>query len=110
MNIQKTLIASAMSLMLAMPGLASATLAWNDQGGEAGFVDFPDHVKSIKTRAEVLRELDVARKDGSFWYLQIGLPITLKSVGPGKTREEVRNEVLNMTLDERRQFQMIGGR
>ena len=57
-----------------------------------------------------MQELEAARKDGSLWYLNRGLPVPVKNAGPGRTREEVRNEVLNLTVEERRQLQMIGGR
>ena len=101
---------AAAALVLSAPGLASATSLWHDGPGEAGATYHPDHIKSTKTRAEVLQELDAARKDGSLWYLQRGLPIPEKSTGPGKTRAEVQREVLNMTPEERRQWQMIGSR
>lgn len=110
MNIHKALTVSAVALVLAIPGFVSATSLWHDAGGEAGATFHPDHIKSTKTRADVLQELESARKDGSFWYLQRGFPVPVKSTGPGRTRDEVRNEVLNLTVDERRAFQMIGGR
>lgn len=110
MNIHKALTASAMTLVLATPGLASAKSEWHDAGGEVGFTYYADHIKSTLTRAEVLRQLEAARKDGSLWYLQRGFALPVKSVGPGKTREEVQREVQNMTLDQRRQYGMIVGR
>jgi hypothetical protein len=110
MNIHKALTFSAIAVVLAIPGFVSATSLWHDAGGEAGSTFHPDHVKSTKTRADVLQELEAARKDGSLWYLQRGLPVPVKNAGPGRTREEVRNEVLNLTAEERRQLQMIGGR
>lgn len=90
--------------------VVSAISPWHDAPGEAGATFHPNHFKSNKTRADVLQELEAARKDGSLWYLQRGLPIPEKPIGPGKTRAEVQREVLNMTPDERRQWQMLGGR
>ena len=110
MNIHKALTFSAIAVVLAVPGFASATSLWHDAGGEAGATFHPDHIKSTKTRADVLQELEVARKDGSLWYLQRGLAVPVNNAGPGRTREEVRNEVLNLTVEERRQLQMIGSR
>lgn len=98
------------ALVLSAPGLAAATSFWHDAPGEAGATFHPDHIKSTKTRAEVLQELDAARKDGSLWYLQRGLLVPVAATGPGRTRAEVQREVLNMTVEERRQWQMIGGR
>jgi len=58
-------------------------------------------VKSTKTRAEVLRELEQAKADGSYYYLQRGVPAPSRNAGPGKTREEVIKELVNMTPEER---------
>lgn len=110
MKIFKLLSLSAIVVVLAAPGLASATALWHESNGEAGATFHPDHIKSTRTRAEVMQELEEARKDGSLWYLNRGLPVPVKNAGPGRTREEVRNEVLNLTVEERRQLHMIGGR
>lgn len=110
MSIFKALTLVAVAAAFAAPGLASATALWHESNGEAGATFHPDHIKSTRTRAEVMQELEAARKDGSLWYLNRGLPVPVKIAGPGRTREEVRNEVLNLTVEERRQLQMIGGR
>ncbi len=110
MSIFKALTLVAVAAASAAPGLASATALWHESNGEAGATFHPDHIKSTRTRAEVMQELEAARKDGSLWYLNRGLPVPVKNAGPGRTREEVRNEVLNLTVEERRQLQMIGGR
>jgi len=111
MNIHKALIASALAVVLATPGLGSATSLWHQSGYGNGDATFhPDHFKSTKTRAEVIKELEAARKDGSLWYLQRSLPVPVKNAGAGRTREEVQQEVLNLTVEERRQLQMIGNR
>ncbi|MEI2677405.1 MAG: DUF4148 domain-containing protein [Burkholderiaceae bacterium] len=111
MNTRRIIAAAAViAFALTSPMGASATSLWHDAPGEAGATFHPDHFKSTKTRADVLQELEAARKDGSLWYLQRGLPIPEKSTGPGKTRAEVQREVLSMTAEERRQWQMLGGR
>lgn len=110
MNIHNALTVSAIAVVLAMPGFASATSLWHDAGGEAGATFHPDHIKSTRTRADALQDLEVVRNDGSLWYLQRGLAVPVNNAGTERTREEVRNEVLSMTVDERRQFQMIGSR
>ena len=110
MNIHNALTVSAIAVVLAMPGFASATSLWHDAGGEAGATFHPDHIKSTRTRADVLQELEAARKDGSLWYLQRGLAVPVKNAGTGRTREEVQREVLNLTADERRELQMMESR
>lgn len=46
-----------------------------------------------KTRAQVLHELDEARKDGSLPYLQRSQPVPSKAFGPAKTRAQVEQEL-----------------
>ena len=110
MTIHKTLTVSALAIFLATPGLVSATSLWHESNGEGGATFHPDHIKSTQTRTEVVQELEAARNDGSLWYLRRGLPVPVKNAGPGKTRDEVQKEVLNLTDKERRQLQMIGSR
>ncbi len=109
MTTNRLVTMAAAALVLSAPGFASATSLWHDAPGEAGGTFHPDHIKSSKTRAETRQELDAARKDGSFWYLQRGLPVPERSAAPGRTRAEVQREVLSMTAEERRQWQMTGG-
>lgn len=109
MNIHKALAVSAIAVVLAMPGFASATSLWSHAVGEAGATFQPDHITSTKTRADVLQELEAARKDGSLWFLQRGYQFPFKNIGSGRTRGEVRKAVLNQTLEERQRLQMIGG-
>lgn len=90
-----------LAVALVAPSVALADSEWHFTGGEAGYTSFPDHVKSTKTRAEVLGELEQAKADGSYYYLQRGVPAPSRNTGPGKTREEVVNELVNMTPEER---------
>ena len=111
MNTHKALTLLAMAVALTTPTFVSATSLWHEPShGDGGAIFHPEHFKSTKTRADVLRELEAARKDGSLWYLERSLPVPVKNATPGRTREEVRNEVLNLTVDERRELHMIGGR
>lgn len=109
MNIHKALTASAMAIVLGTPGLALATSPWHESKGEGGATFYPDHVKGNQTRAEVRQVLEAARKDGSLWYLQLGLQVPVQKAGPGKSREEVRKEVLNRPAEGRRSFEIVGG-
>ncbi len=107
MRTHRLVTLAAVALVLSAPGLVSATSLWHTASGEASDSFHPDHIKSTKTRAEVVKELDDARKDGSLRFLQLALPVPVKSPGPGKTRAEVQRELLNITTEERRQWQMI---
>lgn len=90
-----------LAVAVVVPSVAQANSEWHFTGGEVGYTYFPDHVTSTKTRAEVLSELEQAKADGSYYYLQRGLLVPSRSTGPGKTREEVINELVNMTPEER---------
>jgi hypothetical protein len=48
-----------------------------------------------------MQELQQAKVDGSYVYLQRGLPVPPKNVGSGKTREEVLKELEDITPAER---------
>ncbi|MCR5864579.1 DUF4148 domain-containing protein [Aquincola sp. J276] len=88
---------------VALPGLSQATSLYHAADGEAGFTYHPDHAKNGKTRAEVLAELDAARKDGTLAQMQRNAPVTVRSTGPGKTRQEVLNEMRNESPEARRE-------
>lgn len=105
----QTIAAILLTTGLAVPGLSFAKSLWHENNSEKGATFHPDHVKSNTTRADVKQELELARRDGSLWYLQRGLPVPVKSPVPGKTREEVRNELLSMSPQERQQFEKSWG-
>jgi hypothetical protein len=101
-KIRTTATLSLLAAMLSVPAVVQANSLWHPAPGEQGFTFHPDHSTSTKTRAEVLRELEQAKADGSYFYLQRGLPVPSRVSGPGKTREEVIKELTNMTPQERR--------
>ena len=86
----------------ALPGVAAANSPWHAANGEVGFTYHPDHVTTQRSRAEVLAELEAARRDGTLALTNRGIPLTPKASGPGRTRAEVIAEVLNETPEERR--------
>ncbi len=61
----------------------------------------PDHIKSSKTRIEVLQEVEDARKDGSLVLYQRGAPLPVKMDEPGKTRDQVLQEMQNISANEK---------
>lgn len=110
MNLRKATLLSAITAALALPGLSFANSMWHPDSGEAGFTYHPDHLKSAKTRAEVLAELDAARKDGTLALMQRGAPLPVKASGPGKTRQQVISEMRNESAEQRRaRMEMHGG-
>lgn len=74
---------------LALPGLSQATSMFHAENSEAGFTFNADHFQSTKSRADVLAELEAARKDGTLDLIQRGKPLPIKNDGPGTTRQQV---------------------
>lgn len=100
-NMRTAVLVPAIAAALVVPSAVLAGATWHFTGGEAGFTFYPDHVPGTKTRADVLRELQQAKADGSYRYLERGLPLPPPSTGAGKTREAVIEELVNVTLEER---------
>ena len=110
MNIRKTILLSAVAVAFAAPGLSSATSLWHQSNLERGDTFYPDHLKSSKTRAEVVQELEVARQDGTFstsLAINRNYSIFKKTPGSGKTRAEVLNELLTMSAEEKNRMEEL---
>lgn len=108
-KIRSATLVPLFAAILAAPTAALADSLWHPANNEAGFTFHPDHSTSTKTRAEVLKELEQAKADGSYYYLQQGLPVPSRNTGPGKTRQEVVNELLNMSPEERARMDELYG-
>ncbi|MBD5802742.1 DUF4148 domain-containing protein [Aromatoleum evansii] len=108
-KIRTATLVPLLAAVLAAPTAALAGSLWHPANNEAGFTFHPDHSTSTKTRTEVLKELEEAKADGSYSYLLRGLPPPSRDVGPGKTREEVINELLSMTPEERARMDELYG-
>jgi hypothetical protein len=102
MNFRKHAHMPLVALVLALPMLAQANSLYHPSTGEASFTEHPDHWKSTKTRAEVLAEVEAARKDGTLVLIQRNAPLPQKATGPAKTRQQVIDEMLNEPAEERR--------
>lgn len=110
MNIRKTILLSAVAVAFAAPGLSSATSLWHQSNLERGDTFYPDHLKSSKTRAEVVRELEVARQDGTLSRsvaIDRNFSIIKKPLVSGKTRAEVQNELLTMSAEEKNRMEEL---
>ena len=71
--------------------------------------DEQSHGESTKTRADVMRELAQAKADGSYESFLRDLPMPDTNAGPGKTREQVLQELKNVTPDERAYMEELYG-
>lgn len=107
MLIRTAILFPILSIALAAPTLALAESEMHLSRGEVGYTFYPNHVKSTKTTAQVMQELQEAKADGSYQQSLENYPAPVKSVGPGKTRAEVLNELKNITPAERARMQAI---
>lgn len=84
-------------LLMTLPLASQASGLVHEVGGDAGFVMQPSHLSAQKTRAEVVAELDLARKDGSLtrsrMLLGAGMVLPVRSEGATKSRAQVLAEL-----------------
>ncbi|MGH8758749.1 MAG: DUF4148 domain-containing protein [Burkholderiales bacterium] len=104
MNYRKSILLSVVAVAFAAPGLSFATSLWHPAKGDSGGEFRQDHFQSTVTRAEVMQELQAARKDGSLLStseLERGLTVPAKNAEPGKTRAQVRQELITMSAEDK---------
>lgn len=92
----------AITIAVMLPLAAQANSVWHTAPDEAGVTYHPDHFNSPKTRAQVMAEVDAARKDGTLALLQRGAPLPVKSSEPPKTRQQVIDEMRSESPQARR--------
>jgi hypothetical protein len=110
MNFRKHAAMPLVALAMTLPVMAQANSLYHPAQGEAGYTEHPDHLKSTKTRAQVIAEVEAARKDGTLALIQRNAPLPMKSTGPGKTRQQVVDEMLNESPGERRaRMELLNG-
>ncbi|MBP8275950.1 MAG: DUF4148 domain-containing protein [Propionivibrio sp.] len=94
-----SMIAAAV-VALGLPGMASAAYE-HPANNEKGVIVHPEHFKSDKTREQVIAETKAAMQQGRLSYGESNYPIRTPDAGPGKTREQVINELLSESPAER---------
>ncbi|TAL76691.1 MAG: DUF4148 domain-containing protein [Burkholderiaceae bacterium] len=104
MSLRKITLAVLITGSLVTPMAAFANF-WHLNNSEIGFTTHPEHLTNSKTRAQVQQELQQAKADGSWYYLQRGLPVPDTHADQGKTREQVQQELASMTKEEARRIQ-----
>lgn len=88
--------------LVALPWAASASSVWHPGPGESGVTYHPDHVKATMTRAQVMAEVEIARRDGTLALIQRGQPLPMTAGQAQKSRQQVIEELLNESPSERR--------
>jgi len=102
MNFRKHAALPLLALAMTLPVMAQANSLYHPANTDAGYTEHPDHWKSTKTRAQVMAEVEAARKDGTLALMQRNAPLPMKATGPGKTRQQVIAEMLNESPEQRR--------
>ena len=96
-----SIIAAATAVAaLGLPGMASAAYE-HPANNEKGVIVHPEHFKSDKTREQVIAETKAAMQQGRLSYGESNYPMPVPNAGPGKTRQQVINEMLNESPAER---------
>ncbi|MDP1691798.1 MAG: DUF4148 domain-containing protein [Burkholderiaceae bacterium] len=112
MNTRQSALTATIAAALLLPGLSFANMVWHPAGNEAGYTFHPDHVMTItRSRAEVQREAIQAAQDGQ-WRCLTGERsgcTAERPAGPGKTRDEVKRELLSTSATEKLRLQALGG-
>ncbi|TBR76552.1 MAG: DUF4148 domain-containing protein [Burkholderiaceae bacterium] len=99
LSLSSMIAAAAAVAALGLPGLASA--AGHPANDQAGVVVHPERFKSEKTREQVSAEAKAAMKQGRISYGEGAYSVPALDAGPGKTRQQVVNELLNESPAER---------
>lgn len=102
MNIRRQTLLPVFAVVLALPALANASSIWHPAANEAGVTYQPEHFKSSKTRDDAAKEVAAARKDGTLSQGEHVVVQAAASSGPGKTRQQVVDEMRNASPQERR--------
>ena len=105
----RILASTALIASLLVAPTVSYADVWHRTTTDVGWTYHPDHGESTKTRADVMRELEQAKADGSYEYFRRGLPMPDTNAGPGKTREQVLQELKNVTPAERAYMEELYG-
>ena len=74
-------------LAMTLPVLAQANAQYHPAVGEVGFTEHADHWSSTKTRAQVVAEVEAARKDGTLTLMQRNVPLPTKRLGKRPTKK-----------------------
>jgi hypothetical protein len=93
--------AALLAAAFAFPGMAAADTYWHPTNNEAGAKAYPEHFKSSKSREQVQAEAAAAAREGASRFNSSNYPAPVQSTGPGKTRQQVLDELAQETPAQR---------
>ncbi|WP_168109763.1 DUF4148 domain-containing protein [Ramlibacter lithotrophicus] len=91
MNVRKMLVVFIPVAAMSVPAFADQVL--HAANTEQGYVNYPEHAKAGRSRAEVIAEMEAAKKDGTWEFIRRGAPLPVKG-GVPLTRAQVEAELL----------------
>lgn len=95
MSTRKLALATTLAVILGAPLAVSADSVIHPAPTELGYKEYPDHAKPGWSRADVRTELEAAMKSPGWDFTsRLGAPMPIRLTGPGKTRDQVRNEAI----------------
>lgn len=107
MNIRKSLVLSVVAVTLAGSGLSfAASRSGSVVNDSSGFL--VTATPGTQTRAQVIGELEAARKNGTFLYsrsMERELSTPVKSTESKLTRAQVRQELFSQSPEEKKLLQ-----
>lgn len=87
----RTPMAVLVLAMASVPAFASGTS--HSATTEMGYTVHTAHAQAGKSRSEVLAEIEQSKKDGTWNFHRLGMPLPGKSSTPALTREQVLAEL-----------------
>lgn len=105
MNTRKLSLITVVAAALLAPALSMADTPWVPANNEQGYNYDPAHATSSPQGVQG-RSAPIAAAPGAL-FSETGSPTTMPSTATGKTREQVRNEYLNMSAAEKQRMQEL---
>ena len=100
LSLSSMIAAAAAVAALGLPGMASAAYE-HPANNEKGVIVHPEPFKSEKTRAQVKAPAEAPMRAGRPPHGESTYPLRTPDAGPGKTREQVINELRSESPVER---------
>ena len=91
MQVSGALVLVTVFSALAAPAFAGSVI--HAANSESGYTVHPDHAQPGKSAAEVLAEIEQARKDGTWQFHRVGAPLPVKA-GTPLTRAQVEADLV----------------
>lgn len=106
MNVRRLLVVFIPVAAMSAPAFADQVL--HSANTEQGYVNYPEHAQPGRTRAEVIAEMEAAKKDGTWEFIRRGAPLPVKG-GVPLTRAQVEADLLQAQKHPSWSVRRVGG-